>query len=427
MNRSLLGLFLAASLMVGCAASEGSREERPARVPEPSGLNLFDDADDVASVQLHAGTGETALPIVQLGSSLTIRLAFDIVAPRGRPLTAYFYHADREWRRDLFPSEYMSIFHRDDLLDYRGSQATFVDYTHYEYEFPNSNIDFRLSGNYILRISEQGNEDDVLFERAFFVSEQSTPVDMRIDNVLVAGRQFSSVQPFVQFTPPDLSTNVFDYSVCFLRNNWYQASRCVDNPSLDVQPDIQFYLEPRQSFGPRSSSYYLNLSDIRTSGSIERIDRNAIPWSVTIEPDFVNLGASGIAPFLNGQSVIREGVRSVADPDYNGEYIDVTLRLVPPDELPMAGRIFVTGSFSNWTVSPDNQLSWIAADGWYEGVVRMKQGQHEYRYVSDNNASQLRLDGGIPQLQNMYTTFIYYDDISVQSDRLVTTQGIISR
>jgi len=410
-----------------CAASEEAREDRPERRPEPSGLNINDDSEEVESVQLHAGSGETSLPIVQLGSGLTIRLAFDLMTTRGRPLTVYFYHADREWKRDLIPSEYLSIFHRDDLIDYRSSGATFVDYVHYEYEFPNSTIDFRMSGNYILRVSERGNEDEILFERPFFVSEQSTPMDMRLDNVLVAGRQFSSIQPIVRFTPPDLTTNIFDYSVCFLRNSWYELSRCVENPSLDVRPDIQYYLEPRDSFGPRSSSYYLNLSDVRPGGRVERIDQNAIPWSVTMEPDYSNLGASGISPFLNGQSVIREGVRSVGDPDHAAEYVAVTLRLVPPNEQRAAGRIFVAGSFSNWVVQERNELFWNAGSGWYEGEVLMKQGQHEYRYFSNDSSLQQRLDGGMPQVQNMFTTFIYLDDISIQSDRLIATQGIISR
>ena len=420
-------LLVGVLMLSACASTEEASENRPPRPPEPEGLALPVDNPDARTIQLHAGSGETSLPIVEMGSGLHLRLAFDMMGSRGRPLTVYFYHADRNWKRDLFAAEYLSIFHRDDIMDYRQSQATYVDYVHYEYQFPNSVIDFRLSGNYILRVTEQGREDEVLFERPFFVTEQSTPIDMRLDNVLVAGRQFTSIQPFVRFSPPELNTNVFDYTVCFLRNSWYQASRCVDRPSLNVRPDLQYFLEPRNSFGHLTANYYINLSDIRTGGRIERVDQNSIPWSVTLEPDYANLGASGIAPFLNGQSLVREGVRSVTDPDYSGEYIDVTLRLVPPNEQRVQGRVFIVGSFSNWEAIEENRLQWDGSRGWYEGVVNMKQGQHEYRYMVDDAGLQRALDGGIPQTQNMFTTFIYFDDISAQTDRLIAAQGVLSR
>lgn len=422
----LLICLLSIVLLPGCAASE-EMSDRPARQRAPQGFQLTVDADEVASVQLHAGSGENALPVLQLGRGVPLRLAFDIMSMRGRPLTVTFYHANREWKRDLLPAEYLSGFHRDDIMDYRSSRATFVDYVHYEYEFPNSTIDFRLSGNYILRVSEQGREDDVLFERAFFITEQSTAVDMRVDNVLVAGRQYSSIQPFVRFAPPDPTTNIFDYTVCFVRDTAYDSSRCVDNPSLDRRPDLQYYLEPRESFAPQPAPYYLNIGDIRTGGRIERTDQQSIPWRVTIEPDYVDLGASSVAPFLNGQALIRGGVRSIPDPDYSGEYIDVTLRLVPPNEQPLPGDVFVVGTFSNWEARDALVMQWNPTEGWYEAVVSMKQGQHEYRYVASDLDFQRTLMAGAPQMQNLFTTFVYLNDIARQTDRLVAVQGMLTR
>ncbi len=412
--------------MSGCAASEETRD-RPERTRAPKGFQLATVVDEVASVQLHAGSGETALPILQLGMGVPLRLAFDIMSSRGRPLTVTFYHANKEWKRDLMPAEYLSGFHRDDIMDYRSSRATFVDYVHYEYEFPNATIDFRLSGNYILRVSEQGREDEVLFERAFFISEQSTPVDMRIENVLVAGRQYSSIQPFVRFAPPDPTINIFDYTVCFVRDTGYASSRCVDNPSLDMRPDVRYYLEPRESFAPQTAPYYVNLGDIRTGGRIERTNQQSIPWQVSIEPDYADLGASGVAPFLNGQSLIRGGVRSMPDPDYSGEYIDVTLRLVPPNQAPVPGDVFVLGTFSNWEARTENVMQWNPSEGWYEGVVSMKQGQHEYRYASSDPSFQQSLAAGVPQVENLFTTFVYLNDITRQTDRLVAVQGMLTR
>lgn len=422
----LLSLVLLSGVLSGCAATEESRE-RPVRTLERTGLNLAPDDTTVASIQLHAGTGENTLPILQMGQGVPLRLAFDIVSSRSRPLTITFYHADRNWKRDLIPAEYMARFQRDDIMDYRPSRSTFVDYVHYEYSFPNASIDFRLSGNYILRVHEQGREDDVLFERPFFVSEQSVPLDLRVDNVLVAGRQYSSLQPFVHFRPDDPTTNVFDYSVCFLRDALYEAIRCTERPSLEVSPDLLFYLEPREALAPLPIPFHVNIADVRPGGQIERTDQQSVPWRVWMEPDLAELGGSTMDPFLNGQARIRSAAGARGEPDLDAEYVSVGLRLVPPGNQPVADEIGVVGTFSGWRLRGGNELAWNAQEGWYEGEVLMKQGQHAYRYVTSNAGLQQSLETGMPQLQNLFTTMVYYADIRNQTDRLVAVQGVISR
>ena len=419
----LLGAVVAG---MGCATSEDVRE-RPRRAPAVEGLNLASDHADISSVQLHAGTGENALPILQLGEGIPLRLAFDVMAARGRPVSISFYHADRTWRRDLIPAEYMARFQRDDILDYRPSRSTFVDYVHYEYSFPNGSIDFSMSGNYILRVHEQGREDEVLFERPFFVSEQSVPLDMRFDNVLVAGRQYSSIQPFVRFRPGDPTTNVFDYSVCFLRDALYGAMRCAEQPSLEVSPDLLFYLEPRNAFTPLPVPFHINIADIRPGGRIERADQQSVPWRVFVDPDLAELGGSTVDPFLNGQARIRSAAGVRGEADFEAEYVAVELRLVPPGNQPISGTVGVVGTFSGWRLHEKNLLSWNEQEGWYEGAVMMKQGQHAYRYVSTHAGLQASLETGMPQLQNLFTTMVYYADIRRQTDRLVAVQGVISR
>ena len=421
-----LPILLLLPVLAGCAASDEARERAP-RVREPEGLALAPDDSLVASVQLHAGSGENALPILQMGQGLPLRLAFDMLTPRGRPVSITFYHADRNWKRDLIPAEYMDRFHRDDILDYRGSRSTFVEYTHYEYTFPNNTIDFRMSGNYILRVHVQGREDEVLFERPFFVSEQSVPVDLRVDNVLVAGRQYSSLQPFVRFRPDDPTTSAFDYSVCFMRDALYEAMQCADRPSLEAAPELLFYLDPRESFTPLPVPFHLNIADVRPSGRVERVDRNSVPWRVWLEPDLAELGGSTVAPFLNGQSRIRSAAGAFGEADYEADYVEVGLRLVPPNSAPVNGRVGVVGSFSGWQLRAENLLSWNAEEGWYEGPVLMKQGQHEYRYVSNNAGLEQALQTGMPQLENLFTSLVYYRDISRQTDRLIAVQGILTR
>ncbi len=421
-------LVLVVLVLSACASTEEAGNGDATREDAPSlrrGFYLEPTTEEVHTIQVYRTGNETAIPLLHLGSNETITVAFDLLESDSRPLSVFFYHADRNWRRDLVPAEYLRSFHRDDLLDYRPSLATDISYVHYAYEFPNSSIDFRLSGNYVLRITEQGLEDEVLFERPFFVSEQSTGVDLRLDNVLVAGRGYTSVQPFVRFTPPTATTNAFDYLVCFVRNDQYASARCTDRPSLAVQPDISFFLDPYESFEPSPAEYFLDLSEIRVGGRIDFTDLSVQPPEAAIAPDYARFSGTGLAPFLNGQTVVESVVRNVIDPEVSAQYARVFFRFVPVDERRVSGRIVLTGSFNNWAYDEENTLTWNPERRRYEVDILLKQGHYEYRYLVENPRLREAMSGAAPRFQNLYTTFIYLSDVRISTDRLISVTGVL--
>lgn len=437
----LLGLLL---LLDGCAGAQESADndrdaprKRRAATVSPAGidLGLAIPESGVATIQLFPflpgrsgaqGEGrEDELPVLPLRGRQQLKLAFDLLEGEARPLSVYFYHANREWRRDLIASEYLTSFQRDDLLDYNGSIGTQFDYVHYDYTFPNRDIGFRISGNYILRVTEQGQEDAVLFELPFFVTEEATSVDFALDNVLVPGQQYASIQPIISFTPPStLASNVFDYNVCFVRNGQFGGTRCSDRPSLTRQPDLLFDLEPRQAFEPQGGDYFLDLSSLNVGGSIEDVDFSTRPIRVLLEPDYAKFPSSSTQPLLNGQSVIAGAVRNVGNPAVEAEYAQVHFSYVPPNEQPLSGGVMITGSFNGWSFDLANQLTWVAERGRYEGAVLIKQGLYEYRYSSRDARARRALRNNLPRSDNLYTAFVYFADTSLQTDRLLATRGV---
>ena len=384
------------------------------------------DSPEVHSVQIHAGENETSLPIVELGSGLSLRLAFDLVETDSRPLSVYLYHADRNWKPDLSPSEVLSGFHNDTIQDYGSSGATVIPYVHYEYRFPNRSIDFNVSGNYILRVSEQGREEDSLFERRFYVTEQATSVEMNLDLIMVPGRRASSIRPLVRFQPPFANSNAFDYAVCFVRNAALESPACIDRPTLDVLPDLAFITDRENSFDPAPANFFIDLSELRTGGRLERVNQQPIPWRVEIEPDNARLPGTQLAPFINGKTVIRSANRYVNEPEYSSEYMNAVFRFIPPDAQPIQERISLIGSFNNWTPSSRYELLWDELNSWYEGRVLLKQGHYEYSYYSRDPGITLAMEAGLPQIRNMYTALVYHHDLFTQSDRIIAVQSLMT-
>ncbi len=383
--------------------------------------------DEVRTVQLYAHR-ENALPIYQMGQELPLTLEFDLMGSRQRPLSIYFYHADRQWRRDLTGGEYLSAFHRDDLFDYEVSTSTQLRYAHYRYAFPNSSIGFRLSGNYILRVSEQGQEDEVLFERPFYVAEDAGPALLDLQNLLAGRQSLRTVQPILRFTPPSrLAADVFDYSVCFIRNGQHRMPRCAERPNLSAQPALLFYLEPDEAFRSQEGDYYLDLRRLQPGGDIESVSFMDSPYEVVLHPDYARFVSTSADPLLNGQSVIARAQTHAPDPDTGGEYVRATFRYVPPDEKRLRGGIYVVGSFNGWGVDLGRQLRWNVDEARYEGSMLVKQGEYEYRYTSPDPNVRQALRAPLPRVDNQYTAFVYYRDLIFATDRLLMFQQGVSR
>ncbi len=391
-------------------------EQRSAPPVSTVGPELQPDAEAVGQVQLYRGDDERQWPILRLDGRDVLTLRFDLLSEQGRPLSIYFYHADHAWRRDLMPIEYLDAFARDDLTDYAPSEHTAISYQHYVYRFPNENIRFRLSGNYILRITEQGQEEAVLFERPFFVVEERVRVEVSPVDFLGA-QAFPSVQLLARFRPPaELAGAVFDYVVCFARNGAFEAMRCSRRVLLDEQPMLSFLLE--EPFPPEPADYFLDLNTLRSGGQIERVDRSAIPPELWLAPDYVRFGGSDTDPLLAGQSVIGAVVRDApGDPHRTAEYVRVHFRLEP--EHPWQQPLWLVGSFSGWLQRPSYRMYWHPDRRRYEGEALVKQGWHTYRYVLTGMQSVRANVEALPRSENIYTAFVYYRDASRGSDRLL--------
>lgn len=427
----LLIAGLSAGMLSGCggmqeAQENGGTEPTASQRRSEAGLQLASSQDNVRTIQLYRGSDERNLPVVSLRrSNETLTLEFDLMESSGRPLSVYFYHADRTWRRDLTPSEYLSSFQNDNVLDYTPSRGTDIEYVHYEYQFPNDDIDFRISGNYIVRVTEQGREDRVLFERAFFVTEQAGPMELGVDDVIVSGQHQPSDRPIARFTPPSqLQGDPFQYETCFVRNAQFDEARCARRPRLNNLPALEFDLLRDQAFAPTTSNYFLDLSSLSVGGHIERMDRSTSPYRILLEPDYARFSNTPLAPLLNGQIVVGGAVRDVGAPDIEGQYVTVRFSFVPPDEQPFDREVGVAGSFTGGRYDEDHRLRWVAERGRYEGEVLLKQGQYEYYYDSADPALRRVIRESHPPRRDYYTAFVYYADHTLNTDRLVAVQSV---
>ena len=417
--------------MGGCATSEQAEREGESDTtatqspPDPPGPDLAPQSEEIRTVQLYRGTDERNFPITALRSGDPLTLEFDLMQQKGQPLSVYFYHADRSWTRDLSPTQFLESYHNDKLLDYRQSQGTVVPYVHYEYRFPNDDIRFRLSGNYILRVTKQGQPEAVLFERAFFVTDDTGSLQIGTEPIPVPGQRQQSVRPVAQFTPPSaLGGDPFGYTVCFVRNGRLPDTRCEDRPLVGQQPKLVFELDRSRAFDPTTADYTVDLGNLRAGRGVENTNRTVTPFQVLLEPDYAQFSGRDLDASLNGQIVVRAALDSYANPALRAEYVRTTFAFVPPNEQPLSGDVKVAGSFSGMDPGRGTRMQWQPGRRRYEGDVLLKQGRYQYFYSASDPLLQRAIQQSQLRRQNTFIAFMYYRDPSQRTDRLLRVTSV---
>jgi hypothetical protein len=431
---TLLTLLLAPLALTGCAPSEETaRQPGPQRAAGAGVTGFTPAASDhrVHTVQLYRTGRESAMPVFTLGSGQTLTLEFDMLDDgRGGPVSVYFYHKDRFWNRQLMSVEYLRGFQSDDIRDFEQSAGTRLRYTHYTYRFPNRTIDFTRSGNFILRVTEPGDERAILFERAFFISEETAEVDLAIQSGLGAGIGGPFLQPVARVRPPaQFASPIFEYDVCFARNGRFDVTRCADEPTLLGASLYQFFLPRQRSFGPPGPRYPLDLSVLGAGPQVAAVDLSTTPFRITLSPDDARFSTAFFDDdLLTGQSIVRAAVRDASRPATDAEYVETTFQYVPQDQEPAAGAVILSGSFNGWAIDPRFALTWDDGDRVYRGQFLIKQGLHAYTYFVDDPVEQERrersADLGIP---SVYTAMVYLHDPAYNTDRLVSVQNVLGQ
>lgn len=94
-----------------------------------------------------------APPVIKFGSTDKIKIEFDQLSPEMQYLRYSVVHCDANWQpSQLVDSEYTDGFNEANVENYSFSSATFAHYVHYDITIPNDDMNFLVSGNYLLKV-----------------------------------------------------------------------------------------------------------------------------------------------------------------------------------------------------------------------------------------------------------------------------------
>ncbi|MDG1756085.1 MAG: DUF5103 domain-containing protein [Bacteroidia bacterium] len=391
------------------------------------GQRIYDNTcydDKIATVILQKNIDiYDPVPIINLGSSEALKLSFDMLDPQNEFLNYSLVHCDRNWMlSDLQPMDYVSGNTMGEITDYKFSTNTYQTYTHYSLNFPSDDMAITKSGNYILKVFRNFDEEDILLTRRFMVVDPQTKITTTVKSATIPEFRFTHQE--IDFTVNYLGFNIpnpfLDVHATILQNNsWSNAIRNL-KPQFVNNNELSFNYENENIM---SGTNEFRFFDIR---SLRFFSNNVIKKYIdTVQNVVLRLEES--KAYLNYVRWIDyNGKRDIFNSDgmnlvEDGDYVLVHFNF-KSNSLNDMGEIFVYGELSDWQTKDKFKMTYSPELKMYTCSVLLKQSYYNYHFVlrdKDEKIDYTFTEGNHQETENDYTILLYHKNIFYGYDEII--------
>jgi len=387
---------------------------------------------DIRSVSIYPIDQPLSMPIVPMNGVLEI--SFDDLGEYIRELEYTIIHCKRDWTpSNLNISEYLDGFDDASLRDFNSSRGSILDYMHYDLRLPNDDIKWRISGNYILKVWDRDNDNELLMTLRFVVYE--TNVQFTQGEVFESGRLGSfdtheSLTYALRIKDIGLDAPMRSISSSVFQNqNWHSM---IDSINPRRVHSGELYFDQRNSvIFPAMRQY--RLTDLRSLSSpgygVASVEEYTDGINVTKTTDEVRGFEVGFGrdDDLNGAFVIDNTERLN---DLWGVQYAYTLFTLHYFNAPPDADIYLLGAFNQYQVDEHSKMELNEPESIFYKEVLLKQGVYDYVYgVKRPNEpiSFQETEGYDNRAQNDYHVIIYYHPFLGTYDRVIAYATMSAR
>jgi hypothetical protein len=381
--------------------------------------------ENIRTVEMYRSGWRLSPPIRNLRDTASLILEFDDLSEETPHYTYTLIHCTSGWEQsDIVNSEYLSGLAENEILNYRFSRNTLKPFTHYKLAIPNSNVQVRLPGNYILYVYKDFNQDEPVLTRRFYIIDPLVhiiPDVHRTDDV-----KYLSTAQEVDFTinyqalQPDDPRRNFKVTVC--QNLNYQTAITNLLPKYIQPGELVYNYEEENLFQGGSEFLHFDTKNLKyNSDRVQEIRFERPIKHIYLMPDRPKAYSSyEYQEDLNGNFLVKWD--DAFDSDLEADYVMVHFALNTKDSIE-GSDVFLFGELTGWKTEDRNKCRYNGETGQYEINLLMKQGYYNYSYAtrkrSNNKIDLTNIDGNHYETENDYYIFVYYRDIRERFDRLV--------
>jgi hypothetical protein len=379
----------------------------------------------IRTILMYKDGFELSYPVIKINSDEKVDLEFDDITETKRQYGYSVIHCNSDWTpSDISYSEYADGFDQNIVNDYTYSSNTIVSYIHYKLSLPNEECSFKLSGNYIVKVFDSNNPDEVVFTRRFFVYESVAIINQKFFRPSLPLYALKK-QQFQLTVKPNIS-EVSDYyneiEVLIYQN--YAYDQCV------VKPSVTFLSDNTLTFDNMDANLFNGLSEFRNFDTkskkyqtinVKQIQYDGPYYSVyLIDDEDRSRKQYFFDTDLNGKFLVEnsESKHKATEADY----FKINFTLPEPEPF-VDGDVYLFGALTNWQCQDTNKMIYDFDKREYKLSIMAKQGYYNYLYAYKTEKEGIidltYIEGSHYETDNDYLTFVYFKPMSERYHRLI--------
>lgn len=375
----------------------------------------------VGVVQLYPVTNnpdqELGAAIVPISNVNSLLLQFDLLLEEYIDVQAKIVHCNADWTKSVLNDiEFLYDYNSFDLRDFEYSMNAKTLYVNYWFKMPR----VKVTGNYIIQVYQNGDEEDILFTRRFIVFDNMVSIqpNSRISTGVME-RDFNQQIDFDIIHSRIKASNPRTEFKVVIRQNHRWDNRLEGLQPTAIRRDKSLleyrHFNMENNFKGGNEFRWADLRSYNFRGAyVAHVNPASNPRSAT-----VNLGKSRKHEAYSMQQD-KNGGFIIASTEAMGDYLDCDYLLtkfqVKSDQL--ADPVYVLGGFNDFQMNEKSRLKYDVSSQSYSQKVLLKQGLYDYIYWVDGD-DPYYFEGSFYQTENTYEIIVYHKSFSDLADKVV--------
>lgn len=380
----------------------------------------------IKTVQLHESTFDANPAILKFNGGEQLELSFDDLEADRKTYSISFVHCDANWEpSNLMNSEFMNGFYEANILNFNYSTNTIQKYTHYSILFPQSNLQFSKTGNYIVYVYENNDKEKIVLTKRFMIYEDKVTVVANVRQAIGNDEQYE--KQHIDFniinSQYELTNPFTDMKVIIAQNNRWDNVVNNIKPTFTEPRQLTYSLDDKSTFNGGNEFRYFDSRSLRTyTERVANITRDSsYKYHVELKTDELRTFKSySFYNDLNGGFLIKNQDLAT-NPDIEADYAWVHFFL--PYDTQTSGNFYVLGKLTEWRLNKSNRMTYNYKKMGYECDLFIKQGYYNYTYVfladEKKAADETLSEGNHWETENDYTIYVYHRQRGTYYDQLV--------
>ncbi len=383
------------------------------------------------SLQVRVNGNADVPAVIIAGSADQLSVSFDELSTQARNLRWSLTHCNARWQpEELSDFEFTDGLNEATIDDFEYSRSTLTHYVHYSITLPDERIPLKISGNYLLKVYEEYEPENILLQVRFSFAENSMRVNAsvspRTDIDYMDRHQQLEIE--VDTKGSGISNPYTDLTTIVEQNPGNPSRVVLPSPSMMRGSTVSYnHLRPLIFKGGNEYRRFETVSTSYPGMGIDKIGHTPDGYVADLLIDTPRYANGYIYDRTqHGAFTVRE--YNSDNSDTEAEYVLTNFTFESP-KFPGA-EVHIDGALTSHALDSSTRMDYDPEIGCYQKSLLLKQGAYDYRYVAVSPGSdEISTDfteGNYCDTSNQYIIYVYYRNPGERFDRLaaVTTTAL---